>query len=229
MSYTYLLVNLGALLIPFAFSFHPKLQFVRAWKAFWPACLVVAAIFLVWDHFYTTAGVWGFNPDYVVGIYVGDLPLEEVLFFICIPYACVFTYHCFTLLLKSSMRKLSMPFTIILGSALLIDGIVFIDNLYTAAAMIPAGILMFVHQFATRSDWLGKFYFTWLILLIPFFIVNGILTGTGLDAPVVWYDDTENHGIRLLTIPIEDLFYGLSMILLNVSLFEWFKKWFRIA
>ena len=62
----------------------------------------------------------------------------------------------------------------------------------------------------------------YLFLLIPFFIVNGILTGTGLEAPIVWYNNQENLGVRLLTIPIEDAFYGFELILLNVFFYE---KW----
>jgi lycopene cyclase domain-containing protein len=62
----------------------------------------------------------------------------------------------------------------------------------------------------------------YLFLLIPFFIVNGILTGTGLEAPIVWYNNQENLGVRLLTIPIEDTFYGFELIVLNVFFYE---KW----
>jgi lycopene cyclase domain-containing protein len=56
-------------------------------------------------------------------------------------------------------------------------------------------------------------------MLIPFFIVNGILTGSGIEEQVVWYNDAENLGIRLLTIPVEDTAYAFSLILLNLFLF----------
>ena len=62
------------------------------------------------------------------------------------------------------------------------------------------------------------------VLLIPFFFVNGILTGSGLQEPVVWYNNAENSGIRLFTIPVEDVFYGFELILLNIFLYEYFKS-----
>lgn len=76
---------------------------------------------------------------------------------------------------------------------------------------------------------MGRFYFAFLFILIPFFIVNGILTGTGLDEPVVWYDNTENLGIRMGTIPIEDTFYGLLLILMNILLLEYMMKYRRVV
>jgi lycopene cyclase domain-containing protein len=71
--------------------------------------------------------------------------------------------------------------------------------------------------------YLGKFYLSYLWILIPFFLVNGILTGTGLENPVVWYNNDENLGIRLLSIPLEDVVYGMLLILMNITIFEWLQ------
>jgi len=48
--------------------------------------------------------------------------------------------------------------------------------------------------------------------------VNAILTGTGIADPVVWYNDSENLGIRILTIPVEGVGYAFSLILFNLLL-----------
>jgi len=57
------------------------------------AILPVAAVFLIWDLIATAAHVWWFNPRYIVGVIApGDLPLEEVLFFVVIPLCGLLTY-----------------------------------------------------------------------------------------------------------------------------------------
>jgi hypothetical protein len=60
--------------------------------------------------------------------------------------------------------------------------------------------------------------------MIPFFIVNGVLTGTGLDAPIVWYNDLENTGIRYFTIPMEDVVYGWTLIALIIAVFQFYLE-----
>ncbi len=61
-------------------------------------------------------------------------------------------------------------------------------------------------------------------MLIPFLIVNGLLTGTGLDEPVVIYNSNEITGIRFFTIPLEDFFFGMLMVLMNVAGMEFLQK-----
>ncbi|MCB0409065.1 MAG: lycopene cyclase domain-containing protein, partial [Flavobacteriales bacterium] len=71
---------------------------------------------------------------------------------------------------------------------------------------------------------LQRFYVSYPIILIPFLLINGILTGSFIENEVVWYNDMENLGIRLFTIPIEDFAYAFSMIFLNVFLIEYWRK-----
>ena len=71
---------------------------------------------------------------------------------------------------------------------------------------------------------LQHFFLTFLFILIPFFVVNGVLTGSWIENQVVWYNNTENLGLRMGTIPVEDSIYAYSMILLNLFLFEFLSK-----
>jgi lycopene cyclase domain-containing protein len=66
--------------------------------------------------------------------------------------------------------------------------------------------------------------FTFLVAIIPFLIVNGILTGSFTEEPVVWYNGNHIIGIRIFTIPMEDVFYNYCMLLPITAIYEWIKK-----
>jgi lycopene cyclase domain-containing protein len=219
-SYTYLLINLGAIIVPFLFSFHPKLEFNKEWRRSSLAIGVVGLLFVAWDVYYTHLGVWGFTSDYLIGWDIINLPIEEVLFFICIPYACLFTYHCFRRLVKPFELVSIRWVSIALLTLLLTGGIFYLKNLYTGVTFLALFLLLGYVVFIKKPQWLPRFYLTLLVLTIPFTIVNGLLTGMGLETQVVWYNAAEIIGVRFITIPIEDFFYGFLLILLNVLIFE---------
>ena len=221
----YLSLDVGSVLVPFIFSFHSKLQFNKQFRFAFPAIIITAVLFIAWDIAMTQLGVWGFNNDYVTGVYVYNLPLEEVLFFICIPFSCLFTYHCLLVLkLGDAFENYSKVISAILSIALVAVGVMNYSSTYTASTFLLLGLMIALLQFGVHVKWLGQFYFSFLVLLIPFFMVNGILTGTGLSDAVVWYNNNENLGFRLLTIPVEDMIYGMLFQLTNVALFESMRK-----
>ncbi len=229
--YLYLFIDFVSILFPFAFSFYPKANFSKKWKFLVPGLLAGAVPFIGWDIWFTQLGVWGFNPTYLCGIYFFNLPLEEVLFFFCIPYACVFTYEAVNYFSKKTMIQNSAAnlITDILIFGLLIIATLHYNYWYTSVTFFSTAIFLALLRRIWTVDYLGKFYFAFLFILLPFFLVNGLLTGTGLDEPVVWYNNKENLNLRLGTIPVEDIFYGMMLLLLNISVFEYRQKHSRFV
>jgi len=220
-SYTYLSVDIACILFPLLFSFHPRLRFYRQWRYFLMPCILTAVFFLLWDSLFTSMGVWRFNPAFIMGIYLGNMPLEELLFFICIPYACVFSYYCFSLLLPQQARLYagSRIFFAALVPLLVLVALLQLQQLYTSVTfLLLAAVLTFLLY--RRSSYLGVFALTYLFILLPFMLSNGVLTGSFAGRMVVIYNNDYNLGLRLLTIPVEDIFYGMLLLLLNVYGFE---------
>lgn len=222
MIFTYLLVNFFTIIIPFIFSFHPKLNFHKTWYAFFPAVVITGVIFILWDMYFTSLGIWGFNSQYLLGIEIGNLPLEEILFFFCIPYACVFTYHCLDIFFGNFLTGNAEKYVTLLFIILLLAfGVIFYNKLYTVTTFLSFAVVLAFAKWVLKVNWLGKFYLIYAVLLIPFFIVNGVLTGTGLEEPVVWYNENEFMGYRIGTIPVEDTFYGMELILINLLIYKY--------
>ncbi len=223
----YLILLITSIAVPFVLSFDKKLQFYKQWKFVLPSILIIAFFFLVCDVYLTKIGVWGFNPYYIMGLYLINLPIEEILFFIVIPYASIFLHEAFILYFPDIKlnKRLTTILSIVLIVGLTLLTILNFDKIYTSYIfiLIIAALLI---SLLDKTRIIDYFYLTFLLILVPFFIVNGILTGTFIDGEVVWYNNSENLGIRLLTIPIEDFAYGFSLILFNLLLITRFKKSF---
>lgn len=219
--YLYLTLNIAAFIVPFACSFYPKANFSKKWKYVLPAILITAVFFVIWDEIFTRLGVWGFNPKYLSGFHVFSLPIEEVMFFFCIPYACVFTYFALNHLFESDRL---FPHQELISSLLiiicLVVGCYYMSKLYTGLTFLFLGLFLAYQMLKIRPRYMGRFYFSFLFMLIPFFIINGILTGSFIDEPVVWYNNEQNLGIRMGTIPLEDTFYAMLMILMSITIAE---------
>ena len=208
---------LGTVLVPFIMSFEKRVRFIQYLNPFIKSNLITAIIFITWDVWFTRKGVWSFNIEYHLGFDIFSLPLEEILFFIFVPYACIFIYEIISSMLNLKNGKLSNSYTYFL-MGLSISLIFFnVDHIYT---LITFSLLLFLLIVNRNKSWLANFHLSYLICIIPFSIVNGFLT----YLPVVLYNDNENLSVRLVSIPFEDIFYGMALILLNVRIYEYFKS-----
>jgi lycopene cyclase domain-containing protein len=224
-NYLYLWVDFFTIIFPFVLSFLPINPVYKKWRAILPAVLLPGILFLIWDAWFTSMDVWGFNPRYVVGVYLFNLPIEEVLFFVCIPGACIFSYEAVNYFFKeNACRKYQKSISLALCAICAFLIFMHYDKAYPALTFIGLLIALVFVQWIWKPDFLGQFYLAYAFIVFPFLLVNGILTGTGLAEPIVWYNDSENLGVRIGTIPVEDVFYGMLLVLMNISLFEFFQN-----
>jgi lycopene cyclase domain-containing protein len=217
--YTYLFLDLISIFFPLILSFDKKVHFYTHWWRLFPAIIIGAVSFLIWDEWFAQAQVWSFNPDYITGIFIGHLPLEEWLFFICIPFSCFFIYEC----LKAYFPDVQLNTPVIVFMLIplfLLIGLPHYQKIYTVITFVGSAVMLLLHYIIFNKKHLTFFFLMWLVHLIPLFIINGFLTGI----PVVSYDDNENLGIRIGTIPIEDAFYSMFLLLINLTVYEGLLK-----
>lgn len=224
----YTLILLGTITVPLALSFDRRVRFYRQWKYLFPALAIVGLFYILFDIILTRYGVWGFNPEYHSNWVIAGLPVEEWLFFILVPYASIFLHDVLVdyfprfRVSNRIARYISIAAIIILSAVVLLHT----GKIYTVY-IYGVMILLLLYMMMTSVSLLESFYMTYLVILVPFLIVNSILTGSFIEGEVVWYNNAENLGIRIFTIPIEDFSYGFTLILLNLILRDKFRAKFE--
>lgn len=185
--------------------------------------LLPAIFYITWDSLFTSRAVWSFNPNYVIGSKIAGLPVEEILFFFVVPYCCVFIYECM-LVYFPAIKSNAVADNILklLSAVLFITGVVYLKQDYTSWTFILFSIFIglfygFRKYFAGFKT--GVFLVSYAVILVPFLLVNGFLTAI----PVVSYNNEENLGLRIYTIPLEDVFYGMLLVFMNLVIYERLK------
>ena len=221
-NYTYLLLLIASIAVPLVLSFDKNVQYYKNLKYIFPAILVTAAIFLVWDIKFTAAQIWSFNTEYTIGVNFKGMPIEEWLFFIVVPYSCVFIYE----VLKFYLKKYEYANPFLVLSLVLMVGFALISYFFRHQAYtfltflfstVYLGYTVFRNKF---KPYITKFYFAYFVSLLPFLVVNGILT----SLPVVEYNSAHILNIRIINIPIEDFSYLFLMLLMVTTIYETLKE-----
>ncbi len=202
---------------PLLLSFDRRVAFHTNWKAVVKAMIPVSGIYIVWDILVTRRGDWWFNPEYAGEIKLLGLPPGEWLFFFLVPYACLFIYEVvrsyFPRRYYKPLARTTPKLIIILAGAAavlsLIGACIFrsLDYSFLTLVFFAAWIIITL----LWNPWLFRDIHTlWFLLLssAAFLVINGILTGL----PIVLYSSEAIWGVRIITIPLEDLFYNLSFL-----------------
>ena len=219
--YEYLLINIGIICLPLLFSFEKRIRFYKRFPVVAISIIAVGIFYITWDIVATARGDWSFNSQFVTGIRLAGLPIEEIMFFITAPYACLFIYESLATLLKDRKLPVKQYFFYILAGGLLILGLYYWGQPYTSTALVATGLFFALSSIFYFS--LLQSFLYWLycgVVIIPFVIFNYLLT----SLPVVTYASSAIWNIRVLTIPAEDFFFNFSMLSFHVGVYIFVKS-----
>ncbi len=219
----YLIINILIVIVPLIMSFERKIEFYKNFNALAISIMLVGVPFIIWDSIAAARGDWIFNYKYTIGLKFFNLPIEEILFFITVPYAIIFLYETFIYYIKGRPSKFKNIYLVGLSPLVILIGLIFYNQNYTFIVFIFLGIIFSIIGFSNLNFIKNKnvIYFI-LLAFIPFIIVNYFLT----SLPILIYNPDAIWGTRFLTIPLEDFIYSLSLVTAYLFTYEFAKeKW----
>ena len=209
-----------SLAYPLAQSFERRIYYYKKWNFLLTSILLMMLLFIPWDIWFTHWSVWQFNNDYICGLKLFLLPIEEWLFFIIIPFACVFIHEVLNYFFNKELEPIAyVKISLLLAFILAFSSVIWSDKLYTLVCFSLTSVSLFILSIY-KPRWIGSFFRTYIISLIPFLIINGFLTGSFNETPIVSYSSNHIIGIRIMNIPIEDSIYCLLMLLIVIAVYE---------
>lgn len=220
---TYLLINIFIVAVPLLLTFEKKIKYYKKLPALFASIIIVGIAYVVWDIIATLRGDWSFNPDHLVGLTILHLPLEEILFFITVPYSGIFLYETGKFYLGNKSFSFNRQYFILPTLLLIAISIIFINQYYTFTVLLFCALFLIITQLLHRNYPIlnSTLFWKWILFMyLPFFVVNYLLT----SLPVVTYSPNAIWGIRITTIPLEDFFYSFSMLSLYLFIYLAVKK-----
>jgi len=221
MNCEYLLFNLVILAGPVIFSFESKVRFVSRWPQAFGAVGVALIPFVIWDVLVVQRH-WWFNPRYTTGAVIAGLPVEEILFFVSAPFACLFVWDVFFanreagVLLDNRIVR-----TGIAGGGLAAVPLLWFGYEYAGTVLLALTVVAGLDQvLRTRLLRQGRTYRYLGVVTLFILLFNGYLT----FRPLVLYADSYLLGLRILTIPVEDFLYGYALVILTVLIYHRFRR-----
>lgn len=205
---SYFLIHLGIIVLPLIFSFERKITFYKKWRPISLAIIAVGIPFLVWDVIFAKKGYWGFSYEHAGTFRILDLPVEEILFFITVAYACMFVYENAALYIKELQYPTPRQLSFWMALFGLAAGLMFLHKPYTSVVFFSTSFVLLLTYFIEPYPFGSRHFLLYLAgSFAGFFIVNYLLT----SPPIVWYSENAIVGARVLTIPIEDFLYCFAL------------------
>lgn len=221
--FTYSLIIFLISISVFIFSLERmRVNFRQFWNPLFKAIFIQFIVMVVWDHFFVILDVWVYSKEYRIGKEFWELPIENYFYYILIPYFYFFIYECLNKYVKDYLRRSALYISLMLIIFLLLILWFNYEKLYTATAAVLAIYILINHILVFRSHqrYLGRLYVTYLVTLIPFMILNGML----ISLPMIHYNFQTITLYFIRGIPFENFIHHFIMLMIVITIYENIKK-----
>lgn len=220
-NYWYLLILFVMAAVTMFLFVKKTIVFFTELKYMIPAIIFSGAIFILLNIRLLETGIISFNSNYLTGKNLLNLPIEEWLFLLLIS---LFSFSVY-ILVNVNFANFEKPNLFLAISVILL--LVFgFEAWYSRQKLVPFfifflltiyfGYTIFRNRFKMH---LSKFYVSYGIAVVPFFLFKGIL----YTLPVILYNDEHILGIRLFSVPIEEFGFFFLLMLINITIFEYLR------
>lgn len=212
----YLIFNLLIVSGPVVLSFDRRVNFYGLWAKALTASIITLVPFVIWDIM--VAGKhWWFNDAYITGIRIAGLPVEELMFFVTVPFACIFIWEVLGAYVsdyrieKAALFRFILYFLLFPAAFYLLNGKIYTALVLTAISLTALLDRILQTDIFTRS----RTYLQFMLVTFLILIFNGYLT----SRPIVLYDPVYQINFRIMTVPLEDFFYGYAHVFSSVIVY----------
>lgn len=88
---TYLLVMAGCVVVTLPLELVLRARVYARWRRLVLTLIPVLCVFILWDVLSIRAGFWSYRD--LTGVSIGDLPVEELVFFVVVPVCSLLTFE----------------------------------------------------------------------------------------------------------------------------------------
>lgn len=220
MKWEYLIFNLLIFIGSSGAAFFYKKTVWPKFKPLLLSILIPAFVFIIWD-FFAVNNFWYFNPLFITGIKIFDLPFEEILFFFTVPFASLLIWINIWNKFKNKNIIFKFPHKAISLILILLGFVMVVLGLYYSAVTLFVLAVAIALDCYLKANLLNNYlFYIFLIIVVALTLIfNGYLTAR----PIVTYNEMLKTNINVYTIPLEDIFYGGTLILLNAIFYKKFS------
>ncbi len=221
-SYTFLIILILVFIVPLFYIISGKYDFRKKLRYGIPAILISGFIFLLWDIRFTEVGVWSYDADYTLGISQKGLPLEQWLFYLVFSCTSLLVYEA----IKTRFRTLDLNNIFVAIGLLMVIVFAIIAYMYRVRVYtffcflftaVYFGYTIFRNQF---KSCLTHFFLSYLVMLVPYFLLNGILTWN----MAIEYHQEQVLNVWILMMPVENLVFLFLLLLINTTVYEYLSE-----